>query len=141
MATQLFELMRADPNQLRKECVWHPVLAAVAQAHCLDMLERNYFAHVDPDGHGPNWRVLQAGYKLSYGSGADNQDNEIESIGINYLTPELEWDAWLVSPHHHDHVLGVGFFAAQTNVGIGFVASEKIYPRYFCLCSAPPEAS
>lgn len=139
-AVDLFGMMAADPNQRRSQCIWNDKLAAAAGARANDMLTRNYFAHVDPDGHGPNWWVRQAGYKLPawYADDANN----VESISLNYLTAEQVWQGWLGSPVHRRHVLGESpFFAAQTNVGVGYVRASSGYPILWVLISCPTEES
>lgn len=42
--------------------VRNDVLDEVARAHCEDMIQRNYFSHVSPEGLTPGDRVLAAGY-------------------------------------------------------------------------------
>jgi hypothetical protein len=48
----------------------HQTLIAVAAAHSQDMLDRNFFAHENPDGDGPGERLADAGYAA--GSWAEN---------------------------------------------------------------------
>lgn len=38
------------------------ILIDVAAAHSQDMLDRDFFAHVNPDGDGPGERIAEAGY-------------------------------------------------------------------------------
>lgn len=142
-ALKVFNLAVADPNQHRQQLVWNPVLAAVAQARCEDMLKRGYFDHVDPDGKGPNWHVIQAGYRLSYGAEHDDA-NEIESIGLNYQSAAACWQGWLDSSAHRLHVLAeIDFFARQTQIGVGFAwhSATETYPALWCFLSCPPEGS
>jgi hypothetical protein len=40
----------------------HQMLGAVAAAHSQDMLDRDFFAHVNPDGDGPGERLAAVGY-------------------------------------------------------------------------------
>lgn len=136
----LIGIMSGDPNQNRKQVIWDSVLMGVAQARADDMLKRSYFNHVDPDGHAANWYVRQAGYKLPDNYSKQDNGNNVESLGLNYFEPQDVWQGWLNSPAHREHVLGVGFFAAQTNVGIGFAVGEEKYPRYWVLISAPPQS-
>lgn len=42
--------------------VWNDTLARVAETKALDMANRNYFSHVDPDGYGMNHYINKAGF-------------------------------------------------------------------------------
>lgn len=74
--------LEAPPYRLPALTI-NPVLNDVAMAHLEDMVQRQYFSHVDPDGLTPEDRVDEAGVKaLMVG----------ESIGYlafeNYISPE-----------------------------------------------------
>lgn len=137
----LFDLVVNDPGQRRKACQWNDKLANVARERAANMFSTGHFSHVDPDGHGPNWYARWNGYKLPDWYGRWDKDNNIESLGLNYQTPEEVWQGWLDSPHHRVHVLGeLDFYADQTQVGIGFARGSEPYPVYWVFLSAPPEA-
>lgn len=53
----------------------------------MDIMNRNFFAHVDPDGRGINIKIHEAGYMLvnSYLSSMDQ--NNFESLGAGYTSP------------------------------------------------------
>src|SRR5687767_12039102 len=57
-----------------------PILPRVARARAIDLARRNYFDHVNPDGHGPNYLVRQAGYSLPATYDQSARGNKIESI-------------------------------------------------------------
>lgn len=141
LAHRLFELIRDDPNQQRDrtKIVCHPVLVQVAQAKAQDMLDRDYYTHVDPDGHGADWLVQQAGYELpgSYGTGLST--NYIESIAKNTPTAERVFMRFLASPPHRRHLLGeTSHFREQTCFGVGFSGTYPTSALYWCVISAPP---
>lgn len=118
---RLVELMRSDPGQQRAHVVVHPVLMRVAQDRAADMGKRNYFGHTDPDGHGPNWHVIAAGYALPTWYPQDRTANNIESIGGNFSAAEDFWAALINSPGHRAHVLGLhAMYAQQVHVGVGW---------------------
>lgn len=71
--------------------VWSPAVAAVAQAHSEDMVERGYFAHTNPDGASPFDRLRSAG--IDYSQAAEN-------IAWGYPTAQAVLDGWLGSPGH-----------------------------------------
>jgi hypothetical protein len=136
-------LAHEDPEQEREEMRCHQILARVARERAEDMVARDYFDPVNPDGFGPNYLVEQAGYALPdwYLQGLDA--NNIESIAAGSIldTPEKAWDFWLDSPGHSDHVLGESDgFADQNNYGIGYAAGGR-YEHYWVFISAPPPGS
>jgi uncharacterized protein YkwD len=74
-------------------------LVAVARAHSLDMAERNFFSHVNPDGENPGDRLHAAGIFPSRwaeniaGAGSTSQAHNLlmNSSGhrANILNPNL----------------------------------------------------
>src|SRR5215212_5600528 len=121
---QVEALFRADSEQHRQNLTRNDILSSVARARAEDMAAHNYFSHTSPDGHGPNYWVTQAGYALPSYYVADG--NNIESIGLNYSSGDLVWDAWKHSPAHRVHVLAEeDFYATQTDYGIGYAVSSN----------------
>lgn len=142
IAEQLFERMKADPLQGRVGMTLDARLAKAAQAHCEDCLRRGYFSHMTPEGVWSNKRVRLTGYKLPDWY-ADNL-NYVESIGGGYETVEEVWAAWLDSPDHRTHVLGlIPFYAEQVNVGVGYAALDgaPLFDFVWGLVSAPLEVT
>lgn len=65
---ELLLLERVNDERHRvglRPLVHDPVLAELARAHSRDMLERGYFAHVDPDGVDLAQRLRSAGLEVS----------------------------------------------------------------------------
>jgi len=137
----IFQMMKTDPKQGRDEVRCNPLLARVARARARDMATRQYFDHVDPDGHGPNYLVLDAGYRLPDWYDHSDRANNIESIGGGFQDAASMWQAWLGSEYHRIHVLGnVSFYAEQEEVGIGYYEDENSpYGKYWVVISAPEE--
>jgi uncharacterized protein YkwD len=126
---QLATLMINDPDQQRASLRCDPILAQEARRKAKDMAERGYFNHVDPDGYGPNYYVVQAGYSLPDFYDQNNDANNIESIAAGFSTPSQAWFSLTNSPSHRPHVLGTDpFFRDQVDYGIGFY--EKPGSRY-----------
>ena len=139
-AYELFELIKNDPNQRRDrdKIVCHPILVKVAQAKAQDMLKRDYYSHVDPDGHGANWLVQQAGYRLPDAYGTGLTTNYIESITKNNPIAANAFSAFMGSPNHRRHIMGeTDHFRAQTNFGVGFAGTFPTSALYWCVLSAP----
>lgn len=76
--------------------VWNDELAAIAQAHCDDMVERNFFDHNNPDGDSPFDRMKAAG--ISYKVAAEN-------IAAGQASPEDAIDSWMNSEGHRKNIL------------------------------------
>lgn len=120
IAYSLFVLMRDDPNQGRKQVICSDTLTSIAQARASDMATRQYFGHIDPDGVTPNEWAARLGCVLP--SFYPAKGNTIESIGLNYFSAQDAWNAFLSSPGHRTHVLGLDpAFAQEELVGIGYV--------------------
>lgn len=142
MEKALLSLLTSHPSQGRPVVTWHPILARVARDHCRDMAKRGYESHISPEGEGPNYRLWQAGYRLPDYYGRELDSNNVESLqwgGEGELLPD--WTAWLASPRHVSHLLGLeDFYRKQTNVGFGhtFLEGSRM-GFYYCFLSAPPE--
>src|SRR3954468_3344294 len=66
-------------------------LMIAAQRHTADMVRRNYFEHVAPNGSDPGARITAAGYVwTSYG----------ENIAAGYATPRAVMAGWMASEGH-----------------------------------------
>ena len=135
---QIAALMASDPGQQRPSLTCHPILAQVARERAQDMIDRAYFSHVNPDGHGPNFLVTQAGYVLPSYYGTADDANNIESIACGNWTAALTWARWMNSDAHRTHLLGATpFFAAQIEYGIGY-ASGGGCRHYWVVITAKP---
>lgn len=118
--------------------VWNDTLAAVAEHKALDMATRNYFGHVDPEGHGMNYFISKAGYKLEKEWVKRGSENYFESIdagandGIDAIKT-LIIDQGVPSFGHRKHLLGLDKWnAALNDIGIGFATNrgETEYGTY-----------
>lgn len=133
--------MMEHPEQRRATIECNPVLSRVARAKAADMAKRNYVAHVDPDGVGPNALATAGGFRLPDWYPKTGSANNIESIGAGYAGPPDVWSAWLNSHYHRIHVLGTDdFYAGQHQVGVGYYYDENsYYKHYWVVMSAPTE--
>jgi uncharacterized protein YkwD len=138
---RIAELMRSDPQQQRPSLTCHPILAQVARERAEDMAARRYFAHVNPDGYGPNCLVIQAGYPLPAWYAPCPAGNNIESIAGGYSTPDSTWQGWMNSSPHRTHLLGLHpFFAEQVEYGVGYAYdADSPYRHYWVVITARRE--
>jgi uncharacterized protein YkwD len=93
------------------------LLMQVAEAHSQDMVNRNFFSHINPDGLDPGDRLDQAGYQASTWG---------ETIGAGYTTPTAMFNGWMNSADHRTILLSPTF----TEIGLGYVAGGA-YGHYW----------
>lgn len=73
----------------------HQILIDVAAAHSQDMIDRDFFAHVNPDGENPGDRIADAGYPAwSWG----------ENLAVHIGAAEAH-DLLFTSAGHRDNML------------------------------------
>lgn len=70
---------------------WMSEVTEVALSHSQDMLQRDFFDHVNPDGASPFDRLRAAGVDYSIAA---------ENIAWGYVSAESVLDAWIDSPGH-----------------------------------------
>lgn len=95
---------------------WDESLSDIAQAHCADMIQRNFFAHDNPDGLSPFDRIKNAG--ISYFMAAEN-------IAAGQPSPEAVVEAWMNSSGHRANILTPDF--EKLGVGVMKGGSYGIY--------------
>ena len=71
-------------------------LRCAARVHSLDMNERNFFAHNNPSGQTPWYRIAQAGY---------TQSPVGENIAFGSSTAEGVMEQWMNSPGHCANIM------------------------------------
>ena len=82
-------------------------LRCAARNHSMDMFERDFFSHTNPDGDGPAARIEQAGYDgLAWG----------ENIAWGYSTPASVLAGWMSSDGHCANIMRPFF----TEIGVGY---------------------
>lgn len=100
------------------------LLMQVAEAHSQDMVNRNFFSHINPDGLDPAERLSQAGYQaITWG----------ETLGAGYSTAPAMFNGWLGSSTH----TAILFSPAYTEIGLGYVAGGP-YGHYWTAVLATP---
>jgi uncharacterized protein YkwD len=124
---------------------WNSQLAAVAQQKAESMARHNYFAHTDPNGSGPNQRIVQAGYRLPKSYPLDPAANTTESLasgasnGIEAVD-QLLIDEGLPEAEHRVHLLAAApIYRTHTEVGVGIACNpNSTYLYYYVILTAPP---
>lgn len=136
----LANLMKNQPGQQHPVLNFNSILAKEARRKAKDMADRLYFDHVDPDGYGPNYWVLKAGYVLPPYYGTENDANNIESIGAGHADFNDVWKAFMESSGHRKHLLGEHpFYQEQYEYGIGhFYKKNGSFEHYWVILIAKP---
>ncbi len=98
--------------------VSNAVLTELAQAHSVDMSQRNYFDHTNPDGDGPGDRIDASTYEWSTWG---------ENIAAGHRTPEAVVDGWMNSDGHCANIMNPAF----TEIGVGYEASGSYWTQVF----------
>jgi len=93
-----------------------PRLRGAARLHSLDMYERQFFAHTNPDGVDPFERMTAAGY---------NWNAAGENIAGGYVSPADVVDGWMNSDGHCSNIMSPSF----TEIGIGYHPGGGDYRR------------
>lgn len=88
---------------------WHEGTADVAQAHSQDMVDRDFFAHTNPDGVNPFQRLSNGGVEWNGSAG--------ENIALTSGGAESALSLWLNSPGHRSNIENCGY----THHGVGLV--------------------
>ncbi len=109
-------------GQLR---LYHPddQLHQIARKHAADMLVKNYFDHVNPDGLSPNDRILL--YHRSLITIKTGENICRQTMGYKFITHHLANDivtSWMASPNHRTNVLSDQF----THIGVGVAVKDDL---------------
>jgi len=81
------------------------LLVQAAQLKANDMVKKNYFAHISPEGLSPWYWMDQVGYDYQYAG---------ENLAVNFSESEDVSRAWMNSPLHRANILNKKF----TEIGI-----------------------
>ena len=74
----------------------NPTLSLAALAKASDMVERNYFAHISPDGVKPWHWFKSLGYNYAYAG---------ENLAVNFSDSLPVHEAWMASEGHRKNIL------------------------------------
>lgn len=118
-----FELLRLHPSE---PLALNEQLTLASRAHALDMAVRDFFDHVNPDGHDPTDRAQAQGYTGTAG----------ENIAAGYLNVDEAHAAWLESLGHRRNVLSLhsefdeSFHYDEFGPGFAFTEIGPFYDYY-----------
>lgn len=119
-------------HKIRKTALtWNEQLAKVAETKALDMANRKYFAHVDPEGYGMNYYIHKGGYQLNKDWLKNKRSNNFESLAYGLKDGEstintLIIDKGIPGLGHRKHLLGIeDWNSSLTDIGIGFARIDR----------------
>lgn len=108
-------------NQKRQENGLYPLRlnsslyqAAIGKGN--DMLSKNYWAHISPDGTTPWVFIKNAGYSYTYAG---------ENLARGYSTAEDVISAWMISPSHRENMLSSKYQDVAFAVVTGNLTGEE----------------
>lgn len=88
-----------------------PILSSAAAAKAADMLARDYWAHIAPDGTQP-WKYFKdSGYNYRYAG---------ENLARDFSNPEDVVSAWMASASHRENLLS----ARYQEIGIAVIEGD-----------------
>jgi uncharacterized protein YkwD len=125
---------------------WDDNIVTIAREHSKDMVDRNFFAHVNPNGEDPTERAKRHGYSCvkdygsyyTYGLAENIAETPIYSdvIGCGSTTSldslaKCIVDGWMGSPGHRENILTSTY--TKTGIGIAYSDDDKAYSTQdFC---------
>jgi len=118
---QVLELVNQErEKQKLSPLKWNDALANLARAHSEDMVERNFFGHINPDGQDPFARMKTYGIEYSYAA---------ENIAAGHTTAKAVMNSWMNSRGHRENILNPDL----TELGVG-IAEGGEYGFYWTQC-------
>ncbi len=129
----------------RAPLAWNNQLAQAAQKKAQDMATRNYFGQTDPDGHGINYYINQAGYSLNADYLAKNDANYFGCITATFKDG-AEAAKYLIKDGNASNqqagnrrlLLGIDdFYSDCTDIGVAvYYNPNSTYKYYWCIIVA-----
>ena len=118
-------------------------LSKIAREHSRDMVSRNYFSHVDPDGKASRDRLRAAGYTCPKISGENIfQNNLFSQVTIRGNQKSYDWNSldqiaestvreWMASPGHRQNILQKLY--SRTGLGVAIAGNGQVLiTQVFC---------
>lgn len=109
-------------------------LAAIARTHSLDMRDRRFIAHHNPDGDTPGERAAHADYRFRYlgenlfrgrlyDTRSRSRQGDVTHVAYHWHTPHsfaaLVAEMWLESPSHRENLLAEHYEHGGVGIALG----------------------
>lgn len=119
---QMFEALNAYRSSKGLPALaYSKILERAADGHALDMYNRNFFDHTNPDGDGPGERAIDAGFCRATAVG--------ENIAWNQRSVSEVQVAWQNSPGHNANMVSTSY--QYVGMGYYFSANGPYYVQLF----------
>lgn len=112
----------------------NPLLSQAAQGHSQDMMTRNYYDHITPEGKTPSDRFAQISGRGGVGENIMQQTGAT-GVSLNYGLIERFQKSWMYSQGHRQNLLEPGY----TRFGYGIVTDAITGRAYAVQQFAAPE--
>jgi uncharacterized protein YkwD len=129
---QIFQLTNNErKNNGVNPLVYDSSLAAIARAHSQDMLNNNFFSHINLNGDDPSERASKAGYNIhkSYQVGVAENIGMTEGYVSSSSVAQEFIDMWMNSPGHRSNILNSQY--NRLGVGVASKGSKIISTQVF----------
>lgn len=107
-----------------------PLLAEASQRHAEDMLQRNFFDHVSPDGLNPTDRFLAVGGTRGAGENIIIQQTNA-GLGLSYGLAEQFQRGWMYSDGHRQNLLHADYKTFGYGIAIDPLGSKAYAVQMF----------
>ena len=94
----------------------HPALRCAARVHSLDMRDRNFLDHTNPDGESPSDRMERAGYAWRAAG---------ENIAVGNATAAATMAQWMDSAGHCGNIMNGDY----VHIGVGHVVDGALWTQ------------
>lgn len=117
--TALFDLVNQERKKLGLPTLkQNLILDQAAYLKAKDILERDYFAHWNPEGKSPWYFFELAGYDYKAAG---------ENLAIGFLDSEEVFKAWMDSPSHRSNILNPNFIEMGISVLKGEFQGNEVF--------------
>ena len=111
---EIIALLNHDRSQKGLEALTlDPVLNLAALAKAQDMIHKNYFAHVSPEGVAPWYWFKALGYQYTYAG---------ENLAAGFTDPADLENSWMNSPEHRANILSPFY----SDVGLAVIEENNV---------------
>lgn len=111
-AMEVLRLVNVERVSLGLDPVeWKEQLAQISNEYACDMIQGQFFSHVNPiTGEGPGERAIKGGYLFRVLG---------ENLAVGFNTPEIVMAEWMDSPDHRANIINPNWKEMGVGVRIG----------------------
>lgn len=112
----VFDLINQERGRYgKKQLTREKSLTQIAYAHSSDMLDRNFFSHINPEGRSPHDRIVMGYPNQISASGENIWMSSGDRSTARDLAKKMV-DGWMNSPGHRKNILSDDF--SHTGIGV-----------------------